>query len=171
MERSTVKCSCDALCGFNGDCCDDFEHFCSQNFQDYLNLSELYARQDFECVYIPEKFTGTRARTTQPYIRSTDDIGYLMITKCYSDGSKCEYSRTPNIDANIFVPMYDLNRGVHYISGHCAMCNGAKNVTPWNVDLECYDVPELKEARVILNKVIRCEKYFFQTLSSQYLID
>ena len=29
----------------------------------------------------------------------------------------------------------------------------------------------LKEARVIWNKVIRCEKYFFQTLSSQYLID
>ena len=28
-----------------------------------------------------------------------------------------------------------------------------------------------KEARVIWNKVIRCEKYFFQTLSGQYLID
>ena len=29
----------------------------------------------------------------------------------------------------------------------------------------------LKEARVIWSKVIRCEKYFFQTLSGQYLID
>ena len=28
-----------------------------------------------------------------------------------------------------------------------------------------------KEARVIWNEVIRCEKYFFQTLSGQYLID
>ena len=28
-----------------------------------------------------------------------------------------------------------------------------------------------KEARVIWDKVIRCEKYFFQTLSGQYLID
>ena len=72
------------------------------------------------------------------------DIGYLMITKCSSaDGSECEYSRTPSIDANTFVPMYDHNRGVHYISGHCAMCNGARDVTPWNVELECSDVSEL----------------------------
>ena len=35
----------------------------------------------------------------------------------------------------------------------------------------CLHEMNFKEARAIWNKVIRCEKYFFQTLSGQYLID
>ena len=34
-----------------------------------------------------------------------------------------------------------------------------------------HQVVWFKEARVIWNKVIRYEKYFFQTLFGQYLID
>ena len=68
----------------------------------------------------------------------------LMITTCL-DGSGCEFTPELNIDANTFVPMYDIHRGVHYISGQCAMCNDAIQVEPWDVSLNCEPLQEEKD--------------------------
>ena len=109
IRRPKVKCSCDAFCGFYGDCCEDFQNLCPEVFQEYLNLSELYAPEDFRCVSFD--YSGL------------DYLGDLMITRCSPDGSECQFSRQMNEDVNSFLPMYDVQKGVHYISGYCAMCN------------------------------------------------
>ena len=57
-----------------------------------------------------------------------------MITTCL-DGSDCEFTTELNEDPNTFVPMYDIHRSVHYISGQCAVCNGTTQVEPWDVTL------------------------------------
>ena len=122
-------CSCNTFCGFRGDCCEDFQHFCPEMFQKYLDVSQLYIPDHFKCMGIGSSYS----------LRDN-----LMITRC-SNGSECEFTRELNEDVNTFVPMYDIHTGVHYISGYCAMCNEAMDVTPWNVELKCELVPELKE--------------------------
>ena len=122
-------CSCNTFCGFHGDCCEDFQNFCPEMFQDYLKLSQLYSPEDFKCMVIG----------------SSRSLAHnLIITRC-SNGSECQFTFEINEDVNTFVPMYDVHTGVHYISGYCAMCNGAINVIPWNVGIKCKFAPELKE--------------------------
>ena len=63
-------------------------------------------------------------------------INNLMLHTC-SDGSECEFTAELNEDVNTFVPMYDIHRGVHYVSWQCAVCNGASDVDHWDVRLKC----------------------------------
>ena len=116
-------CACDKFCGFHGDCCQDFQQFCPDEFQDFQETSARYPLprryEDFEC----RSFPGTSQSS-------------MVIHTC-PDGSECEFTAELNQDVNSFVPMYDIHRGVHYISGYCAMCNGARQVIPWGVTVEC----------------------------------
>ena len=129
-----AQCSCDKFCSFHGDCCQDFQQFCPKEFQYSQNASVLYPFtrnfKDFDC----ETLTTGHRRT----------VDNLMITTC-PDGSECEFTPELNEDVNNFVPMYDIHRGVHYISGYCAVCNGARDVVPWEVKLECNPVPNPKD--------------------------
>ena len=128
-------CSCDEFCGFHGDCCQDFETFCPDHYDKYLESALLHPfthkYDDFKCVSLTAGFL------TQ--------INTLMIHTCLIDGSECEFTSKLNEDVNTFVPMYDIHRGVHYISGYCAVCNGAKQVIPWGVILNCESLEEENE--------------------------
>ena len=113
-------CSCDKLCGYHGDCCQDFQVFCPKETQQFEEQSGLYpprhTRDDFKCVSLSYDF-----------FKSTKN---LMVHTC-PDDTECEFAPRLNEDVNTFVPMYDVHRGVHYISGQCALCNGVTSVEPW----------------------------------------
>ncbi len=164
---SGQPCSCDTFCGFSGDCCRDFAQFCPDEFQNFQMISEQHpfqrSPQDFQCI----NFEGEFGRRNEN----------LMIDTC-TDGSPCRYSRSLNEDPNTFVPMYDSHRGVHYVSGHCAMCNGATGVKLWGASLFCQPVPgpqEYKEKGVVdspqtLTEVVdtaSCELQYSQTGESR----
>ena len=127
-------CSCDQFCGNHGDCCHDFQEFCPEEYDLFQEQSQLYPLRhtpgDFQCVKLDD---GTFQRTYN-----------LMIHTC-PDGSECEFTEELNEDVNTFVPMYDIYTGVHYISGHCAICNGVTSVEPWEIRLECQPLQNPKE--------------------------
>ena len=128
-----IMCSCDRFCGFYGDCCQDFQELCPMEFESWQSRFERFPsafhRNDFECRSFLLGFKGYENN--------------LVIHTC-PDGSECEFTPELNEDVNTFVPMYDVHRGVHYISGQCAVCNGAREVEPWKVTLECDPVEEHK---------------------------
>ena len=92
--------------------------------------------KDFQC----KSFLETVKNLTIPdkYFHA------FMISTC-PDGTKCEFTTELSEDVNNSTPMYDVHRGVHCITGQCAMCNGATEVTPWGVKLNCDVVPEPKD--------------------------
>ena len=67
-----------------------------------------------------------------------EELWSFVIHTC-PNGSECEFTHEVNDDVNTFVPMYDINRHVNYISGQCAACNNATDVRPWDVSLSCVD--------------------------------
>ena len=55
-------------------------------------------------------------------------------------GLQCQvHSQKINNDMENSLPMYDMHRGVHYISEQCAKCNEANHVKPWNIVAECME--------------------------------
>ena len=121
-------CSCDQYCRFNGDCCGDFQVFCSHfKFPDVQKISGEHTEikqsgSDFMC----QRF------------RNLEGGGFfnLVIHTC-PDGSECQFKSHMNDDIDTFLPMYDTYRGIHYISGQCAKCNGASLIKPWNFIIDC----------------------------------
>ena len=117
------------------DCCQDFEEFCPDEYNKYLRTSLSYpfvhGHEDFKCVSLENGFMK--------------QINTLMVHTCAFDGSECEFAPELNEDVNTFVPVYDIHRGVHYVSGQCAMCNGARQVIPWGVTLNCSPMEEEKD--------------------------
>ena len=114
-----IMCSCDRFCGFYGDCCQDIRDHCPREyrFSQSLSARSSHTRDDFKC-------------------QSFGAFESLMIHTC-PDGAECEYTEKVSTDLNTFVPMNDRNKGIHYISGQCAVCNGAVDVTPWNFTMIC----------------------------------
>ena len=127
-------CSCDQFCSYHGDCCQDFQEFCPEQYDLFAEQSRLYPshynHSDFKCVSLKyDRFESTKN---------------LMIHTCM-DGTECKFTGELNEDVNTFVPMYDVHTGVHYISGQCAICNGVTSVLPWEVRLECKPLQDPKE--------------------------
>ena len=114
------NCSCDSYCGYYGNCCHDFPDFCPDEYKHYQELSSLYPP-----VHDPNEFACVTIATKT-----------LVVDTC-PGGSKCKFKKNLNDNANSFVPMYDPNRKIHYINGQCAVCNGAIDVVPWGVELDC----------------------------------
>ena len=116
-SSSRPICNCDKFCLLYGDCCHDFKETCFGVFVEAYAVRapflQQFGSQQFKCV---------------------SDI---MVMATCSNGSACAYSTVLNDDVNTFVPMYDVTKKVHYISGYCAICNGAVNVIPWDVSLRC----------------------------------
>ena len=113
------QCSCDVYCGFQGDCCHDFNQTCPQQFEEFQGLVEQYPItynvSDFACL---------------------DWLPSLVIHTC-PDGSECDFAPGEYDNKNTFLPVYDVHRGIHYVSGQCAVCNGATEVEPWDFKLRC----------------------------------
>ena len=111
------NCFCDNQCLFYSDCCADFQTQCFQDYFEARVVSTQFPRQfhheDFKCV-----------------------SNVLAIAVC-PDKTPCTYNSTDYDDVNTFVPMYDVTKKVHYVSGYCALCNGADDVIPWEVSLKC----------------------------------
>ena len=128
--RKYHNCSCDQFCGFHGDCCQDFREFCPDDYDKYLESASAYP-------FAPG-YDGFKCLSLNSALSDGDKINILMVDTC-SNGSTCEFSNQLNEDVNGFVPMYDIHRGVHYISGHCAICNDARQVIPWSVTLGCME--------------------------------
>ena len=116
-SSSRPICNCDKLCLLYGNCCHDFKETCFGVFVEAYAVkapfSQQIGSQQFKCI---------------------SDI--LVMATC-SNGSVCAFNNALNDDVNTFVPMYEVNKNVHYISGYCAMCNGAVNAIPWDVSLDC----------------------------------
>ena len=130
-SEGRALCSCDDLCGYHDDCCQDFQEICPKEFENMqrriAQYSYTFHHTDFECRTYPGDYPEN-----------------LVIHTC-PDGSECEFTTQLSDDVNTFVPMYDIHRGVHYVSGQCAVCNGAREVEPWRVTLECGTMFEHKE--------------------------
>ena len=139
-------CSCDNSCGYHGDCCQDFHEFCPEEAEHFRSTSEQYPLQqtfrDFQCKSF--HYEPPPSNSDDEYRTVSGEFQNLMIATC-PDGSECEFTAALSEDVNTFVPMYDIHRGVHYISGQCAVCNGATDVMPWGVDLNCNPVFEPKD--------------------------
>ena len=136
--RPGALCSCDKFCGFYGDCCQDIRTYCPKDYLGFQEASGQYpfagTHDDFQC-----KSFGTSLRN-------------LVIHTC-PDGSECEFTSVLNEDVNTFVPMYGIHRGVHYISGQCAVCNAARDVRPWHITLNCKPIEgNITETGVIDSK-------------------
>ena len=91
--------------------------------------SSTFHYTDFECRYFDGEFEWQRKS------------GNSYLSRWFTE---CEFIGQLNEDVNTFVPMYDVHRGVHYISGQCALCNGAREVEPWRVTLKCGAMDEHK---------------------------
>ena len=118
--------SCDKFCNFHGDCCHDFNGTtCPNEFRQYQDISHKYPFKHAPSDFVCENFNA----------KENIEINNLVIVNC-PDGSKCGFKAELN-DINTFIPMYDIHRGVHYVSGQCAQCNGAVNVKPWNIIVDC----------------------------------
>ena len=118
-------CSCDTFCKFHGDCCHDFEEHCKNENDKFLYISKEYPFN-----YQPNDFICMNFTTIGDV-----SIQNLVIHTC-SNGSECQFTKDIN-DVSTFRPMYDIHRGVHYISGQCAMCNGIMDAIPWNIIVQC----------------------------------
>ena len=135
-------CSCDQYCGFHGDCCSDFQESCPEEFQNFWKALELHPFNRTFHVFQCRKFPSEdEPRKENNYTTFRWSIYNLMITICLN-GSKCEFTPEVNEDANTFVPMYDTHRGVTYISGQRAICNGTTQLEPWDVILNCKSLQE-----------------------------
>ena len=134
VAQMKYECNCDVHCRYYGDCCQDFQTSCSEENEQFQQLFEMYpfnrTFQDFQCL---DKYFHTFIMSTCP------------------DGTECEFTPELSEDGNNSAPVYDVHRGVHYISGYCAMCNGATEVTPWEVKLNCDVAPEPKDNSGMVN--------------------
>ena len=111
------KCFCDKLCLLYGDCCKDFKEECSFDFEEadrVISKFPNYGHKYFSCV-----------------------SNVLVMSTCADGVTKCQFSSGLNDDVNTFVPIYDMSRDVHYISGYCAVCNNGVDVIPWGINLSC----------------------------------
>ena len=121
-------CSCDKFCTFHGDCCKDFNTSCPEEFKEFQDISEQYPLKHESTDFICKGFD-----TVEGLI-----FHNLVINTC-ADKSSCELTTKVQEDTYALLPVYDIHREVHYISGQCALCNGATDVKPWNVIVECQD--------------------------------
>ena len=116
-SSSRPICNCDRLCLLYEDCCHDFKETCFGVFVEAYAVKapflQQFGNEHFKCV------------------------SHVLVLATCSNGSACAYSNVLNDDVNTFVPMYDVTRNIHYVSGYCALCNGAYNVIPWDVSLMC----------------------------------
>ena len=120
-------CSCDKFCKFHGDCCNDFKSSCSDEFKTYQDILQKYPSKQR-----PDDFICQTFKTV-----GNVNFQYLVIHTC-SDGSQCVFTSTMNDDITTFVPVYDIHRGIHYISEQCAICNGIMDIISWNVIADCF---------------------------------
>ena len=113
---SQQGCSCDSSCVAYKDCCHDFKTHC---LEEARNNPDLITDQPALCRTIG---SGDCAKN------------YLLIGSCKKKDSSCAISKD---SLNSFVPVFDVNRKLHFVNFNCAVCNGAKDVIPWNVILAC----------------------------------
>ena len=125
-KRPKHLCSCDKFCSFHGDCCKDFQTSCPEELTKFKDISKQYPLNHNPSDFICEKCNAIGDKTFQN----------LLIHTCL-DGSECDFGSDVHFGINMFLPMYDIHRGVHYISEKCAMCNAATDVKSWNAIVDC----------------------------------
>ena len=147
-KKPRYLCSCDKFCSFHGDCCQDFEQICVDELNKFRDASQKYPFKHVANDFLCKIFDGVGG----------NKFKNLVIDTC-SNGLECIFTADMNHDMELFVPVYDMNRGVHYISGQCAKCNGATNTLPWNTIAECRNNLELQKSNLSPGFNIPCEKY------------
>ena len=135
-QWSQQGCSCDSSCVAYKDCCHDFKTHCPEEAR---NNPDLITNQPALC-------------------RSIDDEDcvkdYLLIGSCKKKDSACAISKD---SLNLFVPVFDVKRKLHFVNLNCAVCNGAKDVIPWNATLAC--VKPYEHNRKNLSETITKEEF------------
>ena len=114
------SCSCDALCLFHGDCCEDFEETCPEV---YDRATEVVERT---------------ANVSKPGCQVIEGVGLQelnLVNMCA--GEVCEID-SGGVNADQYpLPVTDLDLGAHYTTVECAKCNGARNFAAWKACIPC----------------------------------
>ncbi len=137
--RTQHFCSCDELCQFFNDCCEEFNTFCPAEYDRGASLMDSlqrYGNKIEPCVLV-RVFV---AEAGTPRFLRRGSLRFLrtpMVTKC-KNGTTCSdglpYDRfTPDLNSNI--PVLDTDTGVHFANFECAQCNDVQNLIPWEMTL------------------------------------
>ena len=134
---SPQGCSCDSSCVTYRDCCHDFATHCPQEAKE---SPDLIMDQPASC------------RTIQGVTHHDED--YLLIGSCQRNETACRISKD---SLNSFVPVFDVERKLHFVNLNCAVCNGAKRVVPWKNILTC--LKEVPQHRQNLSETITKDEF------------
>ena len=103
----TSCCSCDPICGYYGDCCQDFRRECPKEY-DIFQLDDGHSKAT--C------FTINSLGVIQDY---------MFVSRCGQSRIQCETYSTIGVDhiMQFGGPVIDMETGVYYIHVACASCN------------------------------------------------
>ena len=135
-KRDPQGCSCDSSCVSYRDCCHDFTTHCPEEAK---NSPDLITDQPALCRWIDGVLHNGE---------------YLLIGSCQRNETACRISKD---SLNSFVPVYDVERKLHFVNLNCAVCNGAKRVVPWKNILTC--LKEIPQNRQNLSETITKEEF------------
>ena len=110
-------CSCDSGCRSYMDCSPDFETHCSE---EALQPVSIAVARPATC------------RTLWGLSVATEN--YLLIDSCLKNESACRISSE---SASTMVPVWDSETQLHFVNLNCAVCNGVKDIIPWDSTMVC----------------------------------
>ena len=119
MSKKPLRgCSCDKLCLSYRDCCPDFTTHCP--------AEAVHEHPGFTPVFTPH---CTKVAET-----ILDYRPYLLVDSCEYNISACNVTSD---SPEQIIPIWDAVRKIHFVNFNCAVCNGAKKLTPWPTQLTC----------------------------------
>ena len=134
-QWSQQGCSCDSSCVAYKDCCHDFKTHCPEEAR---KNPGLITDQPASCQTTGDECTKY----------------YLLIGSCKKKDLSCAISKD---SLNSIVPVFDVQRKLHFVNFNCAVCNGAKDVIPWKATMEC--VKPYEHNRKNLSETITKEEF------------
>ncbi|XP_029642042.1 uncharacterized protein LOC115216677 [Octopus sinensis] len=127
----TKGCYCDDLCEIYGDCCQNYNFTKPDNVAKYGQV---------ECVLTDKHFVMMVASCSRDFIDNTD-----IKQNCLIDPGHPIWS----------VPVNGNDSKVVYKNMFCALCNGEKNYTFWNISYRCKGHVDVNDSLIITEKQIK----------------
>ncbi len=120
-------CSCDKLCHFYNDCCEDFPTACPVIYKEAEKLALKLTTDDLTC------------KNIRAYDSSIYHFDMPLVTRC--EGAICSKDYKWNlkdVNFNEDIPVTDTETGIHYANWHCAKCAGVTHFIPWTVRVHAF---------------------------------
>ena len=128
-----IFCSCDHLCLFFDDCCEEFVEHCPVDYDKAINMQNSLSKfQNLteDCFNI-----RTAGAKTQ---KQRFKVGTPMVAKC-PNGDECPMAdRDWELKSNLneLIPIMDPHTGLNFVSYECAKCNGVDHAIPWEAQVD-----------------------------------